>query len=162
MRIFLPIFRMNFPEIVDLALPAEGVFHNLVFVSIRKQYPWQAYKVMHGLWGMGQMMFSEYSWSWTTTATCTIPATCSSGFARIRIRSETAPSSRTPPSSRSRTDDRLHGLAHGFRCHAEAAERRVHPRVAGTAHYAGSSEEQGRFAAKPAAPLLRVQCGLIR
>jgi 4-hydroxy-3-polyprenylbenzoate decarboxylase len=59
-RIFLPIFKMNFPEIVDMALPAEGVFHNLVFVSIRKQYPYQAYKVMHGLWGMGQMMFSKY------------------------------------------------------------------------------------------------------
>src|SRR5450432_1815555 len=59
-RVFLPVFRMNFPEIVDLALPAEGVFHNLVFVSIRKQYPWQAYKIMHGLWGMGQMMFSKY------------------------------------------------------------------------------------------------------
>jgi len=59
-RIFLPVFRMNFPEIVDIALPAEGVFHNLVFVSIRKQYPWQAYKIMHALWGMGQMMFSKY------------------------------------------------------------------------------------------------------
>ena len=59
-RVFLPVFRMNFPEIVDLALPAEGVFHNLVFVSIRKQYPYQAYKIMHGLWGMGQMMFSKY------------------------------------------------------------------------------------------------------
>jgi 4-hydroxy-3-polyprenylbenzoate decarboxylase len=59
-RVFLPVFRMNFPEIVDLALPAEGVFHNMVFVSIRKQYPWQAYKIMHGLWGMGQMMFSKY------------------------------------------------------------------------------------------------------
>ncbi len=59
-KIFLPVFRMNFPEIVDIALPAEGVFHNLVFVSIRKQYPWQAYKIMHGLWGMGQMMFSKY------------------------------------------------------------------------------------------------------
>ncbi|MFI0348097.1 MAG: menaquinone biosynthesis decarboxylase [Chthoniobacterales bacterium] len=59
-RIFLPIFKMNFPEIVDIALPAEGVFHNLVFVSIRKQYPWQAFKIMHGLWGMGQMMFSKY------------------------------------------------------------------------------------------------------
>lgn len=59
-RIFLPVFRMNFPEIVDMALPAEGVFHNLVFVSIRKQYPYQAFKVMHGLWGMGQMMFSKY------------------------------------------------------------------------------------------------------
>ena len=59
-QIFLPVFKMNFPEIVDMALPAEGVFHNLVFVSIRKQYPYQAFKVMHGLWGMGQMMFSKY------------------------------------------------------------------------------------------------------
>ncbi|MEQ1853109.1 MAG: hypothetical protein ABMA01_16140 [Chthoniobacteraceae bacterium] len=50
----------NFPEIVDIALPAEGVFHNLVFVSIRKTYPMQAYKIMHGLWGMGQMMFTKY------------------------------------------------------------------------------------------------------
>lgn len=60
LRVFLPVFRMNFPEIVDIALPAEGVFHNLVFVSIRKQYPYQAFKIMHGLWGMGQMMFSKY------------------------------------------------------------------------------------------------------
>jgi 4-hydroxy-3-polyprenylbenzoate decarboxylase len=59
-RLFLPVFKMNFPEIVDLALPAEGVFHNLVFVSIRKTYPMQAYKIMHGLWGMGQMMFTKY------------------------------------------------------------------------------------------------------
>ncbi len=59
-RVFLPVMKMNFPEIVDLTLPPEGVFHNLVFVSIRKQYPLQAYKIMHGLWGMGQMMFSKY------------------------------------------------------------------------------------------------------
>ena len=59
-KLFLPIFKMNFPEIVDIALPAEGVFHNAVFVSIRKTYPMQAYKVMHGLWGMGQMMFTKY------------------------------------------------------------------------------------------------------
>ena len=59
-RVFLPVFKMNFPEIVDLWLPPEGVFHNLVFVSIRKQYPYQAFKIMHGLWGMGQMMFSKY------------------------------------------------------------------------------------------------------
>ena len=45
---------------VDIALPAEGVFHNLVVVSIKKTYPMQAYKVMHGLWGMGQMMFTKY------------------------------------------------------------------------------------------------------
>jgi len=52
-RIFLPVFKMNFPEIVDMALPAEGVFHNLVFVSIRKQYPYQATRscMACGAWG---------------------------------------------------------------------------------------------------------------
>lgn len=59
-KLFLPVLKMNFPEIVDIALPAEGVFHNLVFVSIKKTYPMQAYKIMHGLWGMGQMMFTKY------------------------------------------------------------------------------------------------------
>jgi len=59
-RLFLPILKMNFPELVDIALPAEGAFHNLVFVSIKKTYPMQAYKIMHGLWGAGQMMFAKY------------------------------------------------------------------------------------------------------
>jgi 4-hydroxy-3-polyprenylbenzoate decarboxylase len=59
-KLFLPVLKLNFPELVDLALPAEGVFHNLVFASIRKTFPMQAYKVMHGLWGMGQMMFTKY------------------------------------------------------------------------------------------------------
>ncbi len=59
-KLFMPIFKMTFPEIVDIALPAEGVFHNLVVVSIRKTYPLQAFKIMHGLWGMGQMMFTKY------------------------------------------------------------------------------------------------------
>ena len=58
-RIFLPVFQMNFPEIVDMALPAEGVFHNLVVVSIKKHFPYHAMKVMHGLWGMGLMMFTK-------------------------------------------------------------------------------------------------------
>ena len=59
-KLFLPILKMTFPELVDLALPAEGVFHNLVFASIKKTYPMQAFKIMHGLWGMGQMMFTKY------------------------------------------------------------------------------------------------------
>lgn len=58
-RIFLPVFKMTFHEIVDIALPSEGVFHNLVVVSINKQFPYHAMKVMHGLWGMGQMMFTK-------------------------------------------------------------------------------------------------------
>jgi len=53
------VFKMNFPEIVDMALPAEGVFHNLVIVAIKKQFPYHAMKVMHGLWGMGLMMFTK-------------------------------------------------------------------------------------------------------
>jgi 4-hydroxy-3-polyprenylbenzoate decarboxylase len=59
-KLFLPVLKMTFPELVDIALPAEGVFHNMVFVSIKKTYPMQAFKIMHGLWGMGQMMFTKY------------------------------------------------------------------------------------------------------
>ncbi|MCX7885829.1 MAG: menaquinone biosynthesis decarboxylase [Verrucomicrobiae bacterium] len=58
-RIFLPVIKLLLPEIVDIALPPEGVFHNLVVVSIRKQFPYHAMKVMHALWGMGQMMFTK-------------------------------------------------------------------------------------------------------
>ena len=58
-RIFLPLLRLTFPEIVDMNLPAHGVFHNLAIVSIKKEYPAHARKIMHGLWGMGQMMFTK-------------------------------------------------------------------------------------------------------
>ena len=54
-RVFLPIIRTILPEVVDINMPAEGVFHNLVIVSIKKEYPGQARKVMHGLWGLGLM-----------------------------------------------------------------------------------------------------------
>jgi 4-hydroxy-3-polyprenylbenzoate decarboxylase len=58
-RIFLPIMRLLLPEIVDVNMPAEGVFHNLVIVSIRKRYPGHARKVMQALWGMGLMMLAK-------------------------------------------------------------------------------------------------------
>jgi 4-hydroxy-3-polyprenylbenzoate decarboxylase len=58
-RIFLPVLQMNLPEIIDLNLPLEGVFHNCAVVSIKKTYPQQAKKVMHAIWGMGQMMFTK-------------------------------------------------------------------------------------------------------
>lgn len=58
-RLFLPLLQMVLPEITDYHLPPEGVFHNLVLVAIKKSYPGQAFKVMQGLWGMGQMMFSK-------------------------------------------------------------------------------------------------------
>lgn len=58
-RIFLPLLQMVLPEVVDYHMPAEGVFHNLVFVAIKKSYPGHAYKVMNALWGQGQMMFAK-------------------------------------------------------------------------------------------------------
>ena len=59
-RIFLAPIKMTMvPEIIDMILPVEGVFHNLVIVKIRKEYPGQALKVMNSLWGAGQMMFTK-------------------------------------------------------------------------------------------------------
>jgi 4-hydroxy-3-polyprenylbenzoate decarboxylase len=58
-RIFLPLLRLQLPEIRDISMPAEGVFHNLMLVSIRKSYAGHARKVMHAIWGMGQAMFTK-------------------------------------------------------------------------------------------------------
>jgi len=58
-RTFLPLMRMQIPEIRDMCLPAEGIFHNLMLVKIRKSYPMQARKVMHAVWGLGQAMFTK-------------------------------------------------------------------------------------------------------
>lgn len=58
-RLFLPLLKQLAPEIVDLRMPLEGVFHNCVVVSIRKRFPGQARKVMNFLWGMGQMMYTK-------------------------------------------------------------------------------------------------------
>ena len=58
-RIFLPLLKLTIPEIVDYHMPAEGIFHNLVFVSIKKEYPGQAYKVMNALWGQGLMSLAK-------------------------------------------------------------------------------------------------------
>jgi len=58
-RIFLPLIKKTLPEIVDMNLPLEGVFHNLAFISIDKRYAGHARKVMHALWGLGQMMFTK-------------------------------------------------------------------------------------------------------
>jgi 4-hydroxy-3-polyprenylbenzoate decarboxylase len=59
-RIFLPLLRMIVPDIIDYALPISGVFHNCAFVKIRKEYPFQARRVMHAIWGAGQMAFTKF------------------------------------------------------------------------------------------------------
>jgi 4-hydroxy-3-polyprenylbenzoate decarboxylase len=58
-RLFLPLLRVTLPEIVDMNLPVHGVFHNLAIVAIKKEFPGHARKVMHALWGLGQMMFTK-------------------------------------------------------------------------------------------------------
>jgi 4-hydroxy-3-polyprenylbenzoate decarboxylase len=58
-RLFLPLVKKTIPEIVDMHLPVEGIFHNLMLVSIRKRFPGHARKTMHAIWGTGQMMFTK-------------------------------------------------------------------------------------------------------
>jgi len=58
-RIFLPLLRVTLPEVSDMNLPVHGVFHNLAIIAIKKEYPAHARKVMHALWGLGQMMFTK-------------------------------------------------------------------------------------------------------
>jgi 4-hydroxy-3-polyprenylbenzoate decarboxylase len=58
-RIFLPLIRKTLPEIVDMAFPPPGIFHNIVIVSIDKRYPGHARKIMSAFWGLGQLMFSK-------------------------------------------------------------------------------------------------------
>ena len=59
-RVFLPVVRLLLPEIVDMNLPMEGIFINVGILAIRKSYPGHPRKVMHALWGLGQMMFTRY------------------------------------------------------------------------------------------------------
>jgi 4-hydroxy-3-polyprenylbenzoate decarboxylase len=58
-RIFLPLMKKQLPEVVDMHMPVEGVFHNLMIVAIRKSYPGQARKVMHAIWGLPGAMFTK-------------------------------------------------------------------------------------------------------
>ena len=58
-RIFLPLMKLTIPELIDINLPIEGVFHNLMIVSIKKSYPGQARKVMNAIWSLGQAMFTK-------------------------------------------------------------------------------------------------------
>lgn len=58
-RLFLPLLKITLPEVVDMNLPVEGIFHNIALISIKKRYPGHAFKVMHALWGLGQAMFTK-------------------------------------------------------------------------------------------------------
>ena len=59
-RMFLPFIKMQFPEVVDMNLPLEGVFHNCALISIKKSFPMHAHKIINAIWGLGQMMFTKF------------------------------------------------------------------------------------------------------
>jgi 4-hydroxy-3-polyprenylbenzoate decarboxylase len=58
-RVFLPVIKMQYPEIANVAIPAEGILHNLMIVAIRKSYPGHARKIMNAIWSLGQAMFTK-------------------------------------------------------------------------------------------------------
>ena len=58
-RVFMPLIRLILPEVVDINMPAEGIFHNLILVSMKKEYPGHARKVMYGLWGLGLLSLTK-------------------------------------------------------------------------------------------------------
>ncbi len=58
-RVFLPLLRTLVPDVLDYDLPMFGAFHNCAFLKIRKEYPLQARRVMHAIWGAGQMAWTK-------------------------------------------------------------------------------------------------------
>jgi len=58
-RMFLPLLKLQCPEVIDMDFPLEGVFHNCAIVSIKKSFPLHGNKVLNALWGLGQMMYTK-------------------------------------------------------------------------------------------------------
>ncbi len=59
-RLFLPLIKMTLPELVDMNLPLEGVFHNCAILSIKKSFPMHAKKVMSAVWGLGMLSLTKF------------------------------------------------------------------------------------------------------
>ena len=142
-RLFLPMLRLLFPEVVDMNLPVEGAFHNLVLISIKKQYPFHAARLAHGLWGAGQMTFSK--------VICVLDDDVDVqdlGAGRLAAAREPRPQARlrvrrrAHRSARSRREPGALGQQGVHRRHAEVARGGVHARVAGAVPH----ERRGRGA----------------
>ena len=140
-RIFLPLMRLTLPEIVDVNLPAEGVFHNLMIVSIRKSYAGHARKVMNGIWAMGQAMF--------TKCVVVVDEDCDvQDLAEVTLR---VANNIDPERDIQFTLGPVDSLDHasplaelrfqdGNRCDAEVGRRRIYTAVAPDAHHAKRGE----------------------
>ena len=143
-RIFLPLMKLTIPEIVDVNLPIEGVFHNLMIVSIRKSYPGQARKVMSSIWGMGQAMSTK----------CILVVdedvdVHDIGDVTLKVLNNIDPGARHPVHprpgrlARSRLTPAGLRLEDGRRRHAQVADRRLHPTVAGRDSHGRSDQGAG-------------------
>ena len=131
-RIFLPLMRMQIPEVRDMCMPAEGIFHNLMLISIRKSYPGHARKVMNAIWGLGQAMFTK----------C-IVVVDDDVDVQNPSRSRLAGAEQYRSRARYSVHDGAHRFARpcqpprqlreqdGNRRHAKVARGRLHPRLAG-------------------------------
>ena len=131
-RIFLPLLKLTIPEVVDYHMPAEGIFHNLVFVSIKKEYPGQAYKVMNALWGQGLMSLAKVLVIVDHWVNVRNPQEAWwVALNNIDPRARRAIHDGTDGRARS-LEPRVHvWLEDGPRCDAETSRGRIHARMAG-------------------------------
>ena len=142
-RIFLPLMRLQLPEVRDIAMPAEGVFHNLILVSIRKSYPGHARKVMHAIWGTrpGDVLQSA-SWWWTRTWTCrTYSEVAWKALNNIDPRARHPVRDGPGGFAGSRQPPAELRLEDGHRRHAQVARRRLHAALAGRDRDVGRGPE---------------------
>ena len=161
-RIFLPVMKMQYPEIVDVAMPAEGIFHNLMIVAIRKSYPGHARKIMNAIWSLGQAMFTkvivvvdhdvnvhdyrEVVWK----ALCALDPERDVQFSLGPGRY-----------ARSRPAHAGLRLENGRRRHAQMAHRRFYAPVAGRNPDGRQDQSQNRFDLENARPLKPIQTSTV-
>ena len=143
-RIFLPAMKMTIPELVDIHLPVEAVFHNLMLVSIRKSYPGHARKVMNASGRWGRPCLPSASSSWMKTAMCRTLAKSCCGWRITSILSEISSScwgrsirSITPLAAELRLED-------GHRRHAQMEGRGLRASLARHDRDGPRDEGQGR------------------
>ena len=144
-RIFLPLMRLQLPEVRDIAMPAEGVFHNLILVSIRKSYPGHARKVMHAIWGTGPGdVLQVHRGGGRGCGRAERARGGLEGAEQHRPASATSSSCMGPVDSLDHCQPPAElRLEDGDRRHAQVARRRIHAPVAGRDRDVGGSEAAG-------------------
>ncbi len=158
-RIFLPAMKMTIPELVDIHLPVEAVFHNLMIVSIKKSYPGQARKVMNAIWSLGQAMFTKCII--VVDEDCDVQNIRRGGAARgqqHRSRARHSVHARPRRFARPREPPAQLRIEDGDRRHAQVEGRRLRSPVAGDDRDGPRDEGQGRRDVGEAGAVARIVC----